>query len=300
MSAEIYLYPKTAEEAVSLLASYEGKAILMSGGTDLVLWMKHGKKQPAALIDVDGIPELKGITRQGDRLVIGAGVTHAEVAESLLVRELFPNLARGCGSVGAPQTRNIGTVGGNVVSAQPAADASVNFVALGASCELLSQKGRRTAKVEDLFLGVGRSAVDPSAEIMTKIAIPIPTAPFAVAYQRVAPRNSLALPVANVSVEVIAQQNAISKIRIVASPVAVVPYRAKATEKLLTGRSLEAIPSLAAEAGACVQSEIHPRDSKLRGSGDYRRALIGTLVERAVAEALERVFTEGGTKRGMN
>lgn len=288
MKAEAYLYPKTAQEAVEMLKSYDGKAMLMSGGTDLVLWMKHGKKQPAALVDVDGIDELKGITRQDGALVIGAGVTHADVAESELVRELFPSLAKGCGSVGAPQTRNIGTVGGNIVSAQPAADSSVNFVALGASCEILSEEGRRVVPVESLFLGVGRSVVDPGREIMTKIIVPIPEKPYGVSYQRMAPRKALALPVANVSVELVAEAGTITEARVVASPVAVVPCRCKATEALLVGRSLDD-EALASEAGAVVQTEIHPRDSKLRGSGDYRKALIGVLTADAVAEAVSRV-----------
>ena len=288
MKPEVYLYAKTAEEAVEMLKSYEGKAMLMSGGTDLVLWMKHGKKQPAALVDVDAIEELHGIEEKDGMLVIGAGVTHCDVAENELVNRYFPNLAQGCGSVGAPQTRNIGTVGGNIVSAQPAADSSVNFVALGASCEILSQEGRRVVPVESLFLGVGRSVVNPCAEIVTKIMIPIPEKKFATAYQRVAPRNSLALPVANVSVELIADGDKIEQARVVASPVAVVPYRAKATEALLIGRSLSDA-TIAAEAGECVKTEIHPRDSKLRGSGAYRTELIGTLVERAVEQAIARI-----------
>lgn len=295
MKPEVYLYPKTAEEAVEMLKSYQGKAMLMSGGTDLVLWMKHGKKQPAALVDVDAIEELHGIEEKDGMLVIGAGVTHSEVAENALVNRYFPNLAQGCGSVGAPQTRNIGTVGGNIVSAQPAADSSANFVALGASCEILSQEGRRTVPVESLFLGVGRSVVDPGAEIMTRIMIPIPKKKFATAYQRIAPRNSLALPVANVSVELIAENGAIAEARVVASPVAVVPYRAKATEQLLTGRAL-GDKALAAEAGECVKTEIHPRDSKLRGSGAYRTELIGTLVERAVEQALARIAADAEEK----
>jgi len=286
-----YLYPKTAEEAVEMLNSYEGKAMIMSGGTDLVLWMKHGKKTPEALVDVDGIAELKGIERQGDKLVIGAGVTHADVAENELVLELFPSLAKGCGSVGAPQPRNIGTVGGNIVSAQPAADSSVNFVALGATCEILSAEGRREVPVESLFLGVGRSVVDPGKEIMTKIMIPIPQKAYAVSYQRMAPRKSLALPVANVSLELVAEDGKIAEARLVASPVAVVPFRCKATEALLTGRDLTDA-SLAAEAGAMVQTEINPRDSKLRGSGAYRKALIGTQVEDAVNEAVRLVLAK--------
>lgn len=288
---ESYLYPKTSEEALQMLASYDGKAMIMSGGTDLVLWMKHGKKTPVALVDIDAIEELKGIELKDGNLVIGAGMTHADVAENELVNSLFPNLAKGCGSAGAPQTRNIGTVGGNIVSAQPAADSSVNFVALGASCEILSASGRRIVPVESLFLGVGRSAVDPGKEIMTKIIIPVPTEKYAVAYQRVAPRASLALPIANVSVMLIADGAKIKDARIVASPVATVPYRAKKTEEALKGMALTD-PSLAATVNDVIQTEINPRDSKLRGSADYRKALIGVLTERAVSEAINRILSK--------
>lgn len=284
MKPERYLFPATAEQAMEMLAEYNGAAMLISGGTDLMLWMKDGKKSPRALIDVDRIPELHTFGREGNRMMIGAGVTHAQVAADPEIRGLFPCLSKGCGSVGAPQTRNIGSVGGNIVSAQPAADSSVNFVALDAACEILSPQGRRIVPVESLFLGVGQSALDPCREIMTKIIIPIPQGKYATSYQRIAQRNALSLPVINVAARLEADGGRITDARIVIAPVAVTPFRARATEQLLLGKSCDDA-GMAAEAGASAMGEVHPRDSLLRGSGEYRKHLVKSLVESAVREA---------------
>ena len=288
MQPQSYLFPTSASQAVDMLTQYDGQALLISGGTDLMLWMKEGKKAPAALIDLDRIEQLHQWRREGDMISLGAALTHGQVARDPQLRALFPNLCQGCGSVGAPQTRNIGTIGGNIVSAQPAADASINLVALDACCEIISAAGSRIVPIETLFLGVGKSALDAGRELMTRVLVPIPRQPYATAYQRMSPRNALSLPVINVAVRLTAEQGCISDARIVAAPVAVTPLRLRATEQLLLGRSLQE-SGLVAQAGELAVNEVHPRDSLQRGSGAYRKQLVRTLTEAALEQCLAQL-----------
>lgn len=299
MRIEKYLYPTSAEEAVRMLEDYQGEAMIMAGGTDLVLWIKEGKREPSALVDIDGIEELHGVLIREDEIILGAGVTHAEVAENRELKKRVKCLTDGCRSVGSPQIRNIATVGGNIVSAQPAADSTVNFVALGAECEIASAEGRRRVPVEQLFLGVGKSALNPGRELLTKIYIPLPSGPYATSFQRLAPRNSLALPIVNVAAYLAEEDGRIAEARIVASPVAVTPFRLRQAEQYLTGKQVSE-KGLAAAAGQLAHDEANPRDSLLRGSGEYRKVLVQDLVTKAVEEILGKLLRGGAEHAGNN
>ena len=198
--------------------------------------------------------EMRGVAIQGDVLVIGSATTHAEIAADATVKKLFPSLASGCLSVGSPQIRNIATLAGNIVSAQPAADSVVPMTALGASCEILSEDGRTVKPLSALSKAVGESHVDPTKEILTKIYIDIPKCRYGTSFKRIAPREAMALPVVNVAVMLKAEGAQIAEARIVVSPVAVVPFRAKETEAFLHGK----VPSeeLLKQAAEIVGNEV--------------------------------------------
>ncbi len=144
---EKYLFPATLAEAVELLARYDGKARIIAGGTDLVLGLEKSGSSPEALVDITRLAELSTLERRGGEIYLGAAVTHAACAASPLIRENARCLAEACSSVGSPQIRQVGTVVGNLVNAQPAADAAVALVALGAVVDVLSAKGIRQEKV---------------------------------------------------------------------------------------------------------------------------------------------------------
>lgn len=286
VKVEKYLYPKTVEEAIGYLNEYHGKAKVVAGGTDLVIWIRSGKAQAEVLVDVTDIDELHGISIQNNQLVIGACVNCTDVSINKNVKKTFKCLAKGCRSIGSPQIRNMATVAGNIVSAQPAADASVNFVALEAKCEIASIEGRRIVNVEDLFLGIGKSAIDSTKEIITKIFMDIPKNNYATGFERIAPRNSLALPIVNVSVKIEVKNKLVTDCKIVISPVATVPFRAKKTESFLIGKDISDEKYLET---ACVEAfnEANPRDSLLRGTGEYRKVLVKDLVYKALVSAKE-------------
>ena len=281
---EKHLFPKNIKEALELLVEYKGEARLVSGATDLMLWIREEKVSPSVLVDVSELPEMRFVSVKDDKMTIGAAMTHAEIAAHPDVKRIFPALSDGCRSVGSPQIRNIATLAGNIVSAQPAADSVVPMTALGAQCELVGPEGARMRPLCELSKRVGESYVDPTKEILTRIEIRIPSGRYGTAFKRIAPREAMALPVVNAAVMLEAEDDGtIKAARVVASPGAVVPFRAKNAEEYLIGK--KASPELFTEAAEAAGAEASPRDSLVRGSGAYRKVLVKDLVERALIQA---------------
>ena len=281
---EKHLFPKNIKEALELLVEYKGEARLVSGATDLMLWIREEKVSPSVLVDVSELPEMRFVSVADGKMTIGSACVIAEIAAHPDVKRIFPALSDGCRSVGSPQIRNIATLAGNIVSAQPAADSVVPMTALGAQCELVGPEGARMRPLCELSKRVGESYVDPTKEILTRIEIRIPSGRYGTAFKRIAPREAMALPVVNAAVMLEAKDDGtIKAARIVASPVAVVPFRAKNAEEYLIGK--KASPELFTEAAEAAGAEASPRDSLVRGSGAYRKVLVKDLVERALIQA---------------
>lgn len=286
---EKHLFPKNTAEAVTLLEQYQGEARLVSGATDLMLWIREGKVSPTVLIDVSDVEEMRSVEVKDGKMFIGASMTHAEIAANPQVKKFFPALADGCRSVGSPQIRNLGTLAGNIVSAQPAADSVVPMTALGAVCEIVDKNGSRKQPISSLSKSVGVSNLDPTKEVLKTIEIEIPAGKYGTAFKRIAPREAMALPVVNVAVMLEADNaGCISSARIVASPVAVVPFRAQKAEAFLIGKKVS--DTLFAEAAELAGDEASPRDSLVRGSGAYRKVLVKDLVEQALREAAQTLI----------
>lgn len=284
-----YFFPGTVAECVEILARFDGKARIIAGGTDLFLRLKEGKASPEALVDVSRLEALRIFLDERGQVVLGPALTHAEVASNPVVKALLPALSDGCRNVGSPQIRNVGTLGGNIVSAQPAADSVVPLVALGAECEITGCSGTRVEPLESLFLGVGKSKVDPKRELITKILVKKPEGIFVNAFSRVAPREAMALPVINAAVHLALHDGQISEARIVTAPVAVTPFRAKKAEEFLVGKKPQNKGDLK-KAAELAEREAKPRDSLVRGSGGYRKVLVGDLVEQALLQAAGRLL----------
>jgi len=278
-----YLFPGSAEEALQMLAERRGRARIIAGGTDLVLQSQQGKIQATTLVDITRIPGLDFIEEREGYIYLGAQVTHAQIAASPLIRAKGDVLAMACGSVGGPQIRNMGTLVGNVVNALPAADGAVALFALDAETEVASLSARRWLPIAEVYQNVGVCVVDPSAEMITALRFPALQPRHKGAFQRLAPRRSLALPILNTAVVVGVQEGRFTEARIAIGPVAPTPFRAKEAEDVLIGQCVGgAVIKRAAELAAAA---AQPRDSVLRGSKEYRKALVEVLVRRALAEA---------------
>src|SRR5258706_7405893 len=164
-----YHVAKSVDEALALLARYEGKARVIAGGTDLLLDIQQGNHPPVeALVDITRIKELNTIAIDGNQLTLGAGVTHTAIETNSMLLSRATALTESCGVVGGPQVRNVATIGGNVAHALPAADGTLSLVALASQAEVATSEGRTWYDIGDLFRGPGQSIVDPAQHLLTR------------------------------------------------------------------------------------------------------------------------------------
>ena len=284
MSVKEYILPNSLEECLGCLTDYRGEACLIGGGTDLMPKLESGRIAPRALVDTSRIEGLDQIAVKEDGIYIGGTVTHAAVSKSPEMKRLLPALAKACGSVGSPQIRNVATLAGNVINAQPAADGAIALVALGAEAEIAAPGKLLRQPVEELYRGVGSSTVDASQEVLKGFVLPAPKAGQSSAFGRIAPRNALCLPTANVAAFISSSGGKITEARIAMGPVSEKPFRPNEAEQSLVGAGLDDRDAFlkAAELAARASS---PRSSCFRGCSDYRRQLIRILCGRVVAEA---------------
>jgi len=279
-----YLYPESVREAVDLLAEWVGQARLVAGGTDLVLQLRRGERQTACLIDVSRITEMCGIGEADGAITVGAAVTHARVAASPLIRRAAPVLAQAASEVGSPEIRNVATIGGNVVNAQPAADTALALLALEAEAEVVGVVGARWVPLLDLYRGAGRSAVDSTVEVVRGFRFRVPAGRAGSAYRRLGKCKSIALPVLCAATLVRLEADRVVSAAISLGPVAPRPFRAAEAERWLAGRPATA--ETVRQAAALAQDEAQPRDSLLRCAREYRQAMVGVLVQSTLEQAL--------------
>ena len=278
-----HLFPKTIEEALALLKEYKGKARLIAGGTDLIPEIREERSEFEVLVDTEKIKKLKSIREEGKKIFIGSGATFSELEESELVKTNALALCQAASLMGSPQVRNRGTIGGNIVSAQPAADGALALFAFDATLEIASIKGIREVPISKAYLDIGKSIINASREILVGIRLEKRKKGDGSNYQRVAMRRAMALPILACAVFVQSMDRSIAFARIAIGPVSNTPFRAKETEDFLEGKSLTA--ETFERAGEIASEEVNPRDSRLRGSRMYRKGLSATLVKRGLQGA---------------
>ena len=281
-----YLEPTSVAEACALLKQNGGEAKVFAGGAHLTILMKQGLYHPRALINIKKISELKVIRCNDAELWIGALVTHRELETSALVREKFPVLCDAEREVANIRVRHMGTVGGNLASGEPLTDLSQIFIALEGRVKIAGPNGERTIPVQELFLDFYTTSLADD-EIITAVIIPLLPKASGIEYLRFSSSSVVDKPAAGVAVRLTLEpeNEMIQLARVVLGCVGATPVRARRAEEILTGRrvSLEA----AVEAGKAASQECDPV-SDLRGSAEYKRAIVGTLVRRAAVKAYER------------
>jgi carbon-monoxide dehydrogenase medium subunit len=285
-----YLEPKTVAEACALLKQHGGEAKVFAGGAHLTILMKQGLLEPNALINIKKIPELKGIRYEDtDGLTIGALVTHRELETSELVREKFPVLCEAEREVANIRVRNMGTIGGNLASGEPLTDLSQIFIALDGKVKIAGPSVHRMIPIEELFVDFYTTSLAED-EILTQVVLPPLPARSGIDYIRFSSSSVVDKPAVGVAVRLTLDSGAetIQAARIVLGCVGATPVRARKAEALIIGKTLT--PELAAEAGSTASQECSPT-SDLRGSEQYKRAIVKTLVKRAAGKAYERAFT---------
>jgi aerobic carbon-monoxide dehydrogenase medium subunit len=282
-----YLEPTTVAEACALLKQHAGEAKVFAGGSHLTILMKQGLYQPRALVNIKKISELKGIQYDAkEGLSIGALVTHREIETSALVREKFPVLCDAEREVANIRVRNMGTVGGNLASGEPLTDLSQIFISLDGKAKIAGPGGQRTIPIEEMFVDFYTTSLAED-EILTQIVLPPLPPRSGIDYIRFSSSSVVDKPSAGVAVRLTLESGGetIQTTRIVLGCVGATPVRARKAEALLTGKKLS--PELAQEAASIASQECSPT-SDLRGSEQYKRAIVGTLVKRAAGKAYER------------
>ena len=294
MEWEEYLVPGSLDEALEMLDRYRGAARVIAGGTDIVPAARKGAPGIKALVDITRIPGLDAISLDGETVKIGPLVTHTEAALSGLIRKRCMALAEGASRLGSPQIRNIATVAGNILNAQPGADTLIPLLALDGSVTIRGRQGERSIPLAELFTGVGRTTIDSTKEIVTEISFPGLGKGEASAAMRLAKRKTLVLPILTVAVVIGVDPGAktFAKARIAVGHVATTPFRCKAAEEILVGSPVgeEVIRKAAADAAKAA----NPRTSLIRWTSEYRKAMVAVLVERGIATALKRLEESNG------
>lgn len=285
-----YRLPQTLEDAVKSLSQAAGPALVVGGGTDLLLDIQQGRHAPVdTLVDVTRIPELTAVELRQDFLYIGAAAPISRVVASPLVARHAQALKEAGSLIAGPQVRNTATLGGNVAHALPAADGTIALTALAAEVEIAGTEGCRRIPLSALFLGPGKSALKAGSEILVAFYLPL-TSPHglrtASAFRRVMRPQGVALPVLNCAVWVARYGDTVASVRIAAGPGGPVPFRARQAEEALYGRPME--PGACSDAVQALLAEAHFRTSPHRATADYRRHLAASLFEDTLLAAWER------------
>ena len=281
-----FIVAHDSAEALAVLARNGAGTRLLAGGTDLLVELKSAARSPAVVVDISRASDLRRIAMTEKGLVIGAAVTHGEILDSPLVRKWAPALADACHSIGAVQTRSLGTLGGNLVTCVPSMDGGPVLVALEAQVTIAGPAARRRMALGEFFVGPRRTALAPD-ELLLEILIPKKNLGKPADFQKFGLRRGQALALVNVAVSlrVGGPPAAFVEPRIVLGAVAPTVMRAAQAEAFLEGRaiSLEAMR----EAGRIAAAEAQPI-TDFRASAGYRLDLIATLTRRALENARAR------------
>jgi carbon-monoxide dehydrogenase medium subunit len=278
-----YHAPKSVGEAIGLLGSLGGDAKLLAGGHSLLPMMKLRFAQPAHLIDLNRIPELRGVCEAGADVVIGAMTVENELIANATVRAKLPLLSEAAKLIADPQVRNRGTIGGDIAHGDPANDHPALSLALDATFTLEGPGGRREVAASDFFLGTYMTALAED-EILVSIRMPALAAGTGWAYEKLK-RKTGDWATAGAAVVLRLDGGKVSHIRIALTNLAPMAFRATAAEAALLGQPLSEA-SIDGAASAAMAATDPAAD--LRGDVEYKTAMAGQMVKRALRAAAAR------------
>lgn len=289
MKAFDFLSARDSRHAVALLAERTptAKVKILAGGTDLLADLKFASSShaPDLVIDISRATDLTGISMTDSGLRIGALVTHTEIMRSPIIQELFPALVDAAHTIGAVQTRNLGTLGGNLVTAVPSVDSGPTLVALDARVTLLGSGGQREMPLAEFFVGPRKTALKAD-ELLTEIVIPKESVGKPAHFLKFGLRKGQALALVNVAASLWVDWDKQTFIapRIALGAVAPKVIHATTAEAYLDGRAITSEAMV--EAGRLAVGDAKPI-SDFRASAEYRRDLIAVLTKRALEGSLE-------------
>lgn len=276
---------KSVRDAVRALAE-QPEAILIAGGTDVLIGVRSGKLAGRLLVSIHGLPELTGVMLEDDgTLCIGPCTVFSEITAHSLIREHAQMLGEAVDEVGSPQIRNMGTIGGNIANAATSADSAPSLFAMNAELELTGAEGVRRLPIAEFYTGPGKS-VRRHDEILTGIRIRKQDYEhFAGRYLKYGKRNAMEISTLGCAAWVRLKDGEIDELRLAFGVAAPTPMRCTGAEALAKGQKPN--EDLYAALAEQVRREITPRSS-WRASAEFRLQIAGELTRRAVREAIER------------
>jgi aerobic carbon-monoxide dehydrogenase medium subunit len=267
-----YDAPSSLKEALALLAG--GDVKILAGGMSLVPMMKLRLASPLRLVDLSRVPGLSGITEDKGSIRIGAMTTHHEVEDSALLRGKCPLLAETASNIGDVQVRNVGTIGGSVAHADPAADYPAALLALEAKVRLVSAKGERTIALTDFLVDTMTTSIEPG-EILQEVIVPVESANVGVSYQK------MVQPASGFAIVGVAARVGKKFVRVGVTGLAGKAYRAENVEKIY-------LDSGDVKKAAAVVADGVDANGDLFASADYRKQMARIYTARALTQALAR------------
>jgi len=281
-----YIAPKNVDEVISLLASQNGNAKVLCGGTDLIVQLREGRRTTGLVVDVKNIPYLTQVTYDENGLRIGAAASCHQICSDPFVQKYYQGLIDGIHLIGGVQIQNRASVGGNLCNASPAADSIPALIVHNAICHITGQGSSRTLPVEEFCIAPGQNALK-AGELLTHIQIPAPQKNFGASYLRFIPRNEMDIAVVGAGASAILDEDRkrFVAVRIGLGAVAPTPLLATESGAFLSGKDLTR--ANIKEAARIAQSIAKPI-TDLRGTAEHRKHLCAVLVERALDIAIER------------
>ena len=283
-SAFEYHAPTTVAEAAQLLSQHGDEAKLLAGGHSLVPLMKLRLAQPGVVIDLGKIDGMAYVREQNGGLAIGAMTTQSQIESSGLVRERAPVLAEAAGQVADPQVRNVGTIGGSLSHADPAADLPAVVLALGAQMVTSSTGEHRTIDAGDFFVDLLTTALRPD-EILSEILVPALPGRTGTAYAKFGNKASHYAVVGVAAVVTVDADGSCESASIGVTGAGPKAVRATAAEEALTGSSLD---DSAIEAAAALAGDGMEFNEDVHASAEYRAHLTTVFAARAIRTAAAR------------
>ena len=276
-----YTAPANLQDALTLLAG--GKAKVLAGGMSLIPLMKLRLAAPEHVVDISRIPGLSYVREEQGTIRVGAMTTHHEIETNALLRGKCPLLSEAAGNIGDVQVRNMGTIGGSIAHADPAADYPAALYALEARVRLVSAKGERTLSMDEFLVDTMTTAIE-WGELVLEIILPVEAGGTGVSYQKM-PQPASGFALVGVAARIAKSAGKISMARIGVTGVAPKAYRAENVEQRLTDKA--GTPDDIRQAVAVIAEEVEP-NSDLHASADYRAQMAKVYAARAISTALQR------------
>jgi len=273
------LQPRSLVEAVRMLGEHP-ELRPVAGCTDMMVCEREDRADMAAVIDLLGIDELRGVRSNEGWLEIGATTTFAEIRRAPQVRAEFPALAAAAEVVGGWQIQNRATLGGNMANASPAGDSLPVLLALDARVVLVSSAGEREIAYRDFHLGYRQTALAPG-ELIGWVRLPQPPPGCYQFFRKIGTRQAQSISKVVIALVGSCEQGRIRDYRLAAGSVAATPIRFSAVEEAVIGRELDA--ALAAAAGRLAAAAVEPIDD-VRSTASYRRFVLERVVEQMTAD----------------